>query len=267
VAVAAFLATYTGKNARTSKLNAFPKIPLPNWRLDYTGLTKLDMFKDMFQSITVSHAYASSYSVSNYSNSLQYSSIDTIGINKPIENYNSGLYGRVIDGQYVPIFVLGQVFLSEQFSPLIGINVKTKSRLTANFQYKTKRDMALNISNAQITQINSKDVSFELGYTKNNMKLPFKVEGQTVVLKNDVTFRLNISVSDNQTIQRKVNELNTITSGNVNFQLRPNISYVVNQKLNIQAYFERTINDPKVSNNYRRTSTRFGLQIRFSLAQ
>lgn len=267
VTVAAFLATYTGKNANTAKLNSFPKTPLPNWRLDYTGLSKLEMLKDVFQSVTVSHSYSSSYSVSNYSNSLQYNDPSLIGINVPIEDYNGDFYGGMIDDKYVPLYVLGQVFLSEQFAPLIGINLRTKNRLTANFQYKTKRDLALNISNAQITELSNKDVSFELGYTKNNMKLPFKVEGETVVLKNDVTFRLNVTVSDNITIQRKVDEVNTITNGNVNFQLRPNISYVVNQKLNIQLYFERTINEPKVSTSFRRTSTRFGVQIRFSLAQ
>jgi cell surface protein SprA len=267
VTVAAFLAAYTGKDAHTSKLGSFPKLPLPNWRLDYTGLSKWNMFKETFQSITVSHAYQSSYSVSNYSNSLQYSDTDLLGIDVNIEDYNNGYYGRTIDGKYVPIYVLGQVFISEQFSPLVGVNVKTKGRLSMNFQYKTKRDLALNITNAQITELNSKDVSFELGYTKNNLKLPFKVQGETIILKNDVTFRLNVSVSDNKTIQRKVDEINTITNGNLNFQLRPNISYVVNQKLNIQAYFERTINDPKVSNSFRRATTRFGIQIRFSLAQ
>jgi cell surface protein SprA len=267
VTVAAFLAAYTGKDAHTTKLGSFPKLPLPNWRIDYAGLSKWQMFKETFSSITVSHAYQSSYSVSNYTNSLQYTHPDTLGINVNVTDYNNNYFGRTIDGKYVPIYVLGQVFISEQFSPLIGVNVKTKGRLSMNFQYKTKRDLALNITNAQITEMNSKDVSFELGYTKNNLKLPFKVQGETIILKNDVTFRLNVSVSDNKTIQRKVHELNTVTNGNLNFQLRPNISYVVNQKLNIQAYFERTINDPKISNSFRRATTRFGVQIRFSLAQ
>jgi cell surface protein SprA len=87
------------------------------------------------------------------------------------------------------------------------------------------------------------------------------------VLKNDVTFRLNTTVANSKTIQRKIEEENIVTNGNINIQLRPNISYVVNQKLNIQLYFERTINEPLVSNSYRRATTRFGTQIRFSLAQ
>jgi cell surface protein SprA len=115
--------------------------------------------------------------------------------------------------------------------------------------------------------MNTKDVSLELGFTKNNMKLPFKSEGRLIVLKNDVTFRMHVTMSDTRTIQRKIGELNTVTNGNINFQLRPNINYVVNQKLNVQLYFERTINEPQVSNSYRRATTRFGAQVRFSLAQ
>jgi cell surface protein SprA len=159
------------------------------------------------------------------------------------------------------------VLISEAFAPLIGINVRTKNRITANFQYKTKRDLSLNIPNAQITELNTKDISLELGFTKNNMKLPFKSQGRLIVLKNDLTFRLNTSVANTKTIQRKIDELNTVTNGSINVQIRPNVSYVVNQKLNVQIYFERTINDPLVSNSYRRETTRFGAQVRFSLAQ
>jgi cell surface protein SprA len=87
------------------------------------------------------------------------------------------------------------------------------------------------------------------------------------VLKNDLTFRMNVGVTDSKTIQRKVNEVSTITNGNINIQIRPNVNYTVNQKLSLQLYFERTINDPVVSNSPRRTTSKFGIQIRFSLAQ
>ena len=273
VVIPAFLAAYSGKDAKAVSLSPFPKVPMPNWRVDYTGLNKLGIFKNAFQSITISHAYQSTYSVLNYSNSLDSlantgDNLANLAINRPIEDYNRSYFGEPnADGKYVPLYVISQVLLSEQFAPLIGVNVRTKSRVTANFQYKTKRDVSLTISNAQITEMLSKDISLEIGFTKNNMRLPFKSEGRLIVLKNDVTFRLNTTVSDTRTIQRKVNELNMITNGAVNIQLRPNISYVVNQKLNIQAYFERTINDPKVSNSYRRATTRFGVQVRFSLAQ
>jgi cell surface protein SprA len=271
VIIPAFIAAYTGADVSKTSLSPFPKTPLPNWRVDYTGLNKLNALKEVFQSVTLSHGYQSSYSVLNFSNSLAYGKsgdVDQLAINRPFTDYNINYYGRQNDeGEFVPVYVISQVMISEQFSPLIGVNMRTKGRLSANIQYKTKRDLALNISNAQITELNSKDFSFELGYTKNNMKLPFKSQGRTVVLKNDVTFRMNVTVANTKTIQRKIEELNIVTNGNINFQLRPNISYVVNQKLNIQLYFERTINEPMVSNSFRRATTRFGAQVRFSLAQ
>jgi len=268
ILIPAFIAAYSGKDARTMSLSPFPKTPLPNWRVDYTGLNKIPAIKNIFQSVTLSHAYQSTYGVTNYTNALEFDNKEVLEINRPVEDYNTKYFGEVSqDNKLMPVYVISQVLISEAFAPLIGVNVRTKNRITANFQYKTKRDLALNISNAQITELNSKDVSLELGFTKNNMKLPFKAQGRLIVLKNDLTFRLNASVADTKTIQRKINELNTVTNGSINFQLRPNISYVVNQKLNVQMYYERTINEPLVSNSYRRATTRFGVQVRFSLAQ
>src|SRR5690606_8844304 len=171
------------------------------------------------------------------------------------------------NGEAIPVYVITQVLISAQCAPLNGINIRSKSRVSANLQYRTKRDLALNISNAQTTEPNSEDISFELGYTKNNVKLPFKSQGRTVVLKNDVTFRLNLTVSDTKTLQRKIGEEGTITNGNINFQLRPNINYVLNEKLTVQAYFERTVNEPLISSSYRRSTTRFGIKVNFNLAQ
>lgn len=267
IIIPAFIAAYTGTDANKVSLSPFPKVPLPNWRIDYTGLSKIEALKNIFQSVTVSHAYQSSYAVVNYSNSLQFFDPSQVGIDRSIEDYNNRYFGDFIEGEFTPVYVISQVLISEQFAPLVGVNVRTKSRLTARAEYKTKRDLALNISNAQVTELNSKDVSFELGYTKNNVKLPFRSQGRTIVLKNDVTFRMNVTVGDTKTIQRKIGDLNTVTNGNVNFQLRPNISYVVNQKLTLQGYFERTVNEPQVTNSYPRSTTRFGIQVRFSLAQ
>lgn len=267
VMIPAFLAAYSGADAAGSSLSPFPRIPLPNWRIDYTGLSKIPAIKEIFQNVTINHVYNSSYTVNNFTNSLQYD--ENIGLSTSIDDYNRGSFATILNeaGELIPIYVISQVTISEQFAPLVGINVRTKTRMTGRIDYKTKRDIALNISNAQVTELNSRDIGFEVGYTKNNMKLPFKVDGRTIVLENDITFRLNVTVSNQLTIQRKIEEINTITAGNTNFQLRPNIDYTVNQKLNIRLYFERIINEPQISTAFRRATTRFGVQVRFSLAQ
>jgi cell surface protein SprA len=269
VLIPAFIAAYTGKDVKSVSLSPFPNTPMPNWRIDYTGLSRVGFFKDIFQSITLSHAYQSVYAVTNFSSSGEFEDGAALEIDRKVEDYNVKYFGQYnsATGELLPAYVISSVTISEQFNPLIGVNVRTKGRVTANLQYRTKRDLALSISNAQVAEMLNKDISFELGFTKNNMRLPFKSEGRTIVLKNDVTFRLNSTIGNTKTIQRKIGELDVVTNGNINFQLRPNVSYTVNQKLTVQLYFERNINEPLISSSSRRATTRFGAQIRFSLAQ
>jgi cell surface protein SprA len=187
-----------------------------------------------------------------------------------VEDYNTNVNfsgKQVNDSTVVPVFVISQVLISETFAPLIGISVKTKSKLSLTFNYKTKRDISLSIANAQITEVNGKDWSLEVGFTKNNMRLPFRDQGRIITLKNDVTFKMTMSITNNQTIQRRIDEGSTVTNGNINFQLRPNVSYVVNKKLTVQAYVERTTNEPLVSNSYFRATTKAGVKIIFNLSQ
>ncbi|MBS1682055.1 MAG: cell surface protein SprA [Bacteroidetes bacterium] len=272
VLIPAFIAAYSGSSAKTQSLSPFPKIPLPNWRLDYSGLTKMQPFKDIFSSVIVNHAYSSSYKVLNYSNSLQYNNTSQLAINNSIENYNSGYfasrYSQTDSAQHlIPVYIISQVLISETFAPLIGFSIKTKKKMSLSFKYNTKREISLNVPNAQVTEMNGKEWSFEVGFTKSNMRLPIRDQGRIITLKNDVTFRMTMGVTSNQTIQRRLDEGSTVTNGNINFQLRPNISYVANKKLTVQIYVERTTNDPLVSNSFRRATTKGGVKLIFNLTQ
>ncbi len=271
VLIPAFISAYSGHSASNVGLSPFPAIPIPNWRFDYSGLNKLQPFKDIFTSITISHAYTSSYTVSNYTNSLLYNDLSQLGMSSRVEDYNTSqnFSGNKTDSsnQVVPVFVISQVMISEAFAPLIGISVKTKSKMSFTFNYKTNRNISLSVANAQITEMNGKDWSFEMGFTKNNMRLPFRDQGRIITLKNDVTFKMTMSVTSSETIQRTMDQGSTVTNGNINFQLRPNISYVVNKKLTLQAYVERTTNDPLVSNSYFRATTKAGVKVVFNLSQ
>jgi len=266
VMIPAFIAAYTGQDANKSGLTPFPSTPLPNWRIDYSGLSKVGFLKNTFQSVSISHAYSSTYSVANFTNSLEYTGVTN---NLPLSDYNNGVFAtqRNSQGELIPVYVITQVMISEQFQPLFGISVRTKSKLTARLEYKTKRDLSLNVSNAQVTEVNAKDWSLEVGFIKNNMKMPWKSQGRTITLKNEINFRLNISITNNQTIQRKIEQVNTITNGNLNIQVRPNVSYTVNSKLNVQFYVDSNVNEPYVSNSYPRSTTRVGFKILFNLSQ
>jgi cell surface protein SprA len=78
---------------------------------------------------------------------------------------------------------------------------------------------------------------------------------------------MDAKVVDTRQVQRKIEEKSTITNGNLNLQIRPTVSYLINQNLNLTFYLDRTINDPMVTTAYRRSSTSFGGQLRFNLSQ
>jgi cell surface protein SprA len=259
-----FLAAYSGKDANTIDLNPFPRIPLPNWRVDYKGLSQIPALKEYFSSINLVHGYASTYEVSNFSNSLIYKS--GLELFNRIQDFPRASLTNEF-GDFIPIFILNQVVLSERFSPLLGVDLLTKDRLNIKMEYNTERNIGLNFSNAQVTEQSSRDFGFDLGYTKAGVKIPFKIQGRQEVLQNDLQIRINTRVVDTRQIQRKIEEGSTVTNGNLNIQIRPTIGYVINKSLNITFYFDRTINDPRVTTAFRRSSTAFGGQLRFNLAQ
>jgi len=264
VLIPAFLAAYSGRSAEGVDLSPFPKMPLPNWRISYNGLSRIPVLQEHFSSINLTHNYSSSYDVSNFSNSLLYQN--------GLELYNTLQNIPQVSmtdefGAYIPIFILNDVVIKEGFAPLIGIDLLTKDRMNVSFEYNTERTIGLNFSNAQVTEQKSFDFRFDLGYTKAGVRIPFKIQGRDEVLSNDLTFRVSTRIVDTQTIQRKIEEINTLTNGNLNISLRPTIGYVVNQKLNVSLYFDRIINDPKVSTAFRRSSTAFGGQLTFNLSE
>jgi cell surface protein SprA len=174
---------------------------------------------------------------------------------------------RSDSGSYVPVYIIDQVMISERFAPLVGINVRTQNKITARIEYNQERNLLLQLSNIQVTEIRNKDIVVGVGFTRNNTRLPFKVNGKNTVLKNDLNFRCDFTLRNAKTIQRSIEEGSSITAGNLGIQFKPAITYTVNQRLNLQMYFDRNINKPEISTSFRRSNTNFGIQLRYSLSQ
>ncbi|MEM6831961.1 MAG: hypothetical protein AAF551_15730, partial [Bacteroidota bacterium] len=213
--------------------------------------------------ITLSHGYNSTYSVSGFNNRVFDESL--LSLSNSILDYP--LAQADSTGRFLPVYVINQVLISEQFVPLIGLNLRTTEGISTRVEFRKTRNLALNMSNAQVTETNNNDVTIDFGYTKAGMKLPWKFQGRTITLKNDVTIRVAASVRDSRTVQRKIEDEDLVTNGNTTFQMRPTFTYRLNDKLDLTAYFERNVTTPKLSNTFKRTTSAFGVQLRFSLSQ
>jgi cell surface protein SprA len=169
------------------------------------------------------------------------------------------------DGVIIPVYAFADVSIREQFGPLIGINLKSKGKVTYKIEYKRGRNLSLSLSNAQLREDINQDIVFGISYIKSGVKLP-KFQGRSTVLKNELNLRLDMTIRDTKSYQRKLDQGTTITAGNLNFQIKPTASYAVSQRVTMLLYFEHTRAVPKLSSSFKRNTTSIGLQIRFTLS-
>ncbi|MEM6734522.1 MAG: cell surface protein SprA [Bacteroidota bacterium] len=269
VLIPAFRAAYSGQNANSADLDPFPVIPLPNWRLDYTGLINIPALAEIFSSFTVSHGYSSTYTASAFtSNNIilgEANPSELIDLQNNILNYPLALPDTT--GNLAPVYFIGQVIISEQFAPLIGFNVRTQNNISTRVEFRKSRNLSLNTSNAQVAETKNNDITIDFGYSKVGWKLPFRWQGRTVTLKNDITFRIAASIRDSKTVQRRVSGESDITNGNFSYQFQPTVTYKINNQLDFTFYLERNVTNPRFGNTFKRATTAGGFQLRFSLSQ
>ena len=263
VLIPAFFAAYSGVSPNKVSFSPFVNIPLPNWQLDYNGLANVGWFKRKFSAISLTHRYTSTYSVGNFVSSLDYTNPFELNINNMLYPLSSRINDQ---GYLVPVYVMSTIKFEEKFAPLVGFNATTKSKITLRLEYAQDRSVGLNLSNSYVAELSNKDFTIGMGFTRANMLVPFRVQGRRVRLPNDLKFQMNLTVRDTRTIQRKLDAETVVTQGFVNFQFRPQISYNVSKKLNLNMYFDKMFNNPLVSNSYYRSTVAAGVQVRFSLS-
>ena len=275
VLIPAFFAAYSGQPVEKAQLSPFYSFPLPNWTVAYNGLSGLEFIKKKFSAFTINHSYSSTYSVGNFTSNLDYGAAY---VNLAVQNFAPGTIrdqtGQLLPlfanqlNQYVPIVAMSTITMSEKFQPLIGVQLQTKSRINGRVEYSQSRDVALSLSNSQVAEFSTKDLMVSLGFTKQNVRIPFRINGAYKRLKNDLNFTCNLTLRDARDVQRKLDAEFTILSRSVlNFQLNPQLSYIVNRRLNFNVYFTRSFNDPFVSTVFPQATTSGGVRVKFNLAE
>ncbi|MBC8048001.1 MAG: cell surface protein SprA [Fimbriimonadaceae bacterium] len=258
VLIPSFIAAYTGKSAENVEIDVFKQIPKPNYRITYTGLNKIPALKKIFTSITLNSAYTSTLSVNSYVTDLDFDG-------------NYFIYAHVTDtlsGNFVSLYEIPNVIISESLSPLFGIDATFTNSLTTKFDFKKSRTLTMSFIDYQLTEIRSTEFTVGLGYKFSGFTLPIKFGGKKPTLENDLTCRFDMSFRDDQTSNfRLYQDLNEPTGGLTTISISPTIDYVVNERFNVQLYFDRQQTIPKISTSYPITSTNAGVKVRFSLAE
>ena len=253
VVVLAFLAAYTGKDANSSSLNALPKIPLPNWRLTYSGLTKYPFIADRFSEMSLRHGYRSVYSVNGFNSLLKY------------EEVGGFVSSKDVNGNFLPLYQFAQVSIAEQFAPLVGIDTRLKNNMTLNFEINKTRLLGLSLSNSQLAHLSENNLVFGLGYRTTKFRFPFGLFKQ-LKMDNNMDFKLDISVRDNKTVIYRADITEAeVSSGAKNITLRPSVDYVLNQRFNVRLFYDSNITKPYTSQSFNTSFSNFGFSLRATL--
>lgn len=258
VLLTSFLATYLGNDAKTQKFSPFLNFPLPNWSINYTGLNKIEWLKQWFSNITLSHRYASTYTIGSFYTdaTLGSSSNDyTYGAENILNN----------NGDYIPPTSMDAVTISEQFNPLLRISVNMVNSFQFNLSVQKNRVLQLSFSNNQLTESTRDGLTFGTGYHFKDISLDIKTGGKTIHMKSDLVLQLNITYNNNKTEIRKIStDISQVSSGSRAWVGEISAEYSPMENLTLRFFFQTNINKPWISNSYPTSTTKGGLTLRFS---
>ena len=303
VMVPAFLNAYTGSKG----LDIFPSLlkMLPNWSINYKGLSNLPWVRDHFKSVNLTHSYKSVYAVGSFHS---YSSwVECMG------SGGLGFIQNTTTGSYVPNSLLdvSTVSINENFSPLIGINATLDNNMTVKLEYKTSRVLNLSMTSAQLTETGSKDFVLGWGYKINDFdisrlwrwrKASEEVAKNTRTPKgkggandlndmdggsrqtesnnrgrnagrqkvaHDLNLRFDFSIRNQNAIKRDLQtNLCEATSGSKAFKTSAQVDYTMSRMVTLSLFYDRQRSAPLLSSSSYPTITQdFGMTMKFSLTR
>ncbi len=261
VLLTSFLATYMGGDPAKRPFSPFLNLPLPNWNLNYGGLSKIEFLKRWFTNITISHRYTSTYTVGNFYTDAAISAV--------VDDYDYG-HESVVNssGDYVAPVSMDGVTISEQFNPLLKLSVNMVNSFQLNLSMQKSRMLTLSFTNNQLTESTRDGVTVGTGYRFKDVEVKFKTAEKTHSFKSDLVLQLNLTYNSNMTVIRKINYKSNnnkqISSGSQVWMGEVSADYAVSSSLTLRAFFQTNINRPYVYNTYPNSTTKGGIMIRFS---
>jgi cell surface protein SprA len=259
VMIPAFLAAYTKTNPNKIGLETFPSAlrMMPNWRINFDGLSKFEFVQRVFRSINLMHQYRSTYQIGSYITNLNYGA-DADGITRL----------RDLQDNFAQQYEINVVTINEQFSPLINVDMNWKNSLTTRFEWRKSRTVTLNLTSNQIADARINELIFGAGYRFDNVQIILKTGGGQRALKSDLKLQFDLSIRDNKTLARKlVEDVNQPVVGQKEFSVGATADYVLSDRFNLQIFADHRMNNPFVANTFPTSNTNFGFSLKFTLVQ
>lgn len=263
ILIPSFIAAYTGQdpnkvyneNSFMPLFNSFANFARSlNWRVSYTGLTKIKPIKKVFKRISINHQYKSNYSIGNYQTFTG-------------EVDEDGFFVDAADGStsLAPEYEIASVSISERFSPLFGIDMRWANNFTSKFEVKNSRTVTLAFANSEISENGGWEYVFGCGYVFKDFALTMNTANGQKTYKNDLTVNGTFSVRDNLTVRRNiVQDVTQKISGQKIYSFKSYAEYALTERFTARVYLDHDFNKP-VTNGNPTSNSKFGVTLRFIL--
>jgi cell surface protein SprA len=229
VLIPAFLAAYSGTSPELVSLNAMPGVlsMMPNWRIQYGGLQRLEFFKKFLKNINIVHGYRSTYSIGAYTTNLYYDPDEIDGLN----------YIRDQQDNFLPSREIGSISISEQLSPLISFDMQLSNSFQPRIEIKKSRNLTLSLNNVQMMENRSNEIVVGTGYRFEQVPITIRTGGSQKKFQSDLDVRFDFSIRENVMIMRKLEEeVNKPTSGATIITAKFTMDYRLNARFNLRFY-------------------------------
>jgi cell surface protein SprA len=174
-------------------------------------------------------------------------------------------------GNFIPQAQTNIISITEQFNPLIKFDLGFLNSLLASAEMRRSRNISLSFVNNQLTEITSKEFIIGLGYRLKGIRFNLSGVlggGKKTKTSSDLNLKLDFSIRQNKTVLRRVDQdINQISVGQQVLSLNFSADYNLSARFNVRFYFDKVINTPYVSNQYRTSNTKGGIALRFTLGQ
>lgn len=260
VLIPSFIAAYTKSDPNKVTLETFPSAfnMMPNWRINFDGLSKYEFVQRTFRSINFMHQYRSTYQIGSYTTNLNY------------ENDANGVSAiRDLQSNFLPMYEINVVSINEQFSPLINVDMNWKNSLTTRFEWRKSRTVALNLTSNQIADARINELIIGAGYRFDEVQIILRtMGGGQRALRSDLNVRFDLSIRDNKTLARKLIEnVNQPVVGQKIFTVGTTADYILSDRFNLQIFADHSLTNPFVANTFPTSNTNFGFSLKFTLVQ
>lgn len=251
VLLPAFLAAYSGSDAKEASLGIFKSMPLPNWSLRYNGFMRYEFFKKNFRRVSLQHNYRASYTINAFRSNFEYDK-DPNGVDKNGNFYNST--------------IMSNINLVEQFSPLIRMDFELKNSLKVLTEIKKDRALSMSFDNNLLTEVKGVEYVVGLGYRFKDVIFSSRLaDNPTGIIKSDINIKADISLRDNQTIVRYLDyNKNQLASGQNIWTLKVTADYSLSKNLTAIFYYDHSFSKAVVSTTFPLTNIRSGFTLRYN---